>query len=153
MHACVLSYFSCVQLCAILSGSSVHGILQAKNTGVGCYALLQGIFPTQGLTPHLFCLLHWQVGPLPLALPAKPLKKCMSGYKEPRSCLEEFLEEKAKTWEVIFMPTSRGRNSWSLYIMPVSCQRRHHKSIRKKWTQYLCIYIYIDNILIYIKYL
>ena len=58
MHACVLSYFSCVQLCAILSGSSVHGILQAKNTGVGCYALLQGIFPTQGLTPHLVCLLH-----------------------------------------------------------------------------------------------
>ena len=24
-----------------------------KNTGVGCYALLQGIFPTQGLNPHL----------------------------------------------------------------------------------------------------
>ena len=29
-------------------GSSVHGILQAKNTGVGCHALLQRIFPTQG---------------------------------------------------------------------------------------------------------
>ena len=30
-------------------GSSVHGILQAgKNTGVGCHALLQGNFPTQG---------------------------------------------------------------------------------------------------------
>ena len=27
-------------------GSSVRGILQ--NTGVGCHALLQGIFPTQG---------------------------------------------------------------------------------------------------------
>ena len=24
-----------------------------KNTGVGCHALLQGIFPTQGLNPHL----------------------------------------------------------------------------------------------------
>ena len=23
-----------------------------KNTGVGCHALLQGIFPTQGLSPH-----------------------------------------------------------------------------------------------------
>ena len=31
-------------------GSSVHGILQAKNTGVGCHALLQGIFPAQDLT-------------------------------------------------------------------------------------------------------
>ena len=25
-----------------------------KNTGVGCHAILQGIFPTQGLNPHLF---------------------------------------------------------------------------------------------------
>ena len=30
-------------------GSSVHGILQAGNAGVGSHALLQGIFPTQGL--------------------------------------------------------------------------------------------------------
>ena len=29
-------------------GSSVHGILQARITGVGCHFLLQGIFPTQG---------------------------------------------------------------------------------------------------------
>ena len=29
-----------------------------KNTGVGCHALLHGIFPTQGLKPHLLCLLH-----------------------------------------------------------------------------------------------
>ena len=27
---------------------------------------LQGIFLTQGLNPHLLCLLHWQVGSLPL---------------------------------------------------------------------------------------
>ena len=31
-------------------GSSVHGDSPGKNTGVGCHALLQGIFPTQGLT-------------------------------------------------------------------------------------------------------
>ena len=29
-------------------------------------ALLQGIFPTQGLSPPLLHLLHWQVGSLPL---------------------------------------------------------------------------------------
>ena len=49
---CMLSRFS-------PPGSSVHGILH-KNTGVGCRALLQGIFPTQGLNLHLLCLLHWQ---------------------------------------------------------------------------------------------
>ena len=40
-----------------------------KNTGVGCYALLQGIFPTLGLNPYLLHLLHWQVGSLLLGLP------------------------------------------------------------------------------------
>ena len=35
-----------------------------KNTGVGCRFLLQGIFPIQGSNP---CLLHWQVGSLPLS--------------------------------------------------------------------------------------
>ena len=34
-------------------GVSVHGDFPGKNTGVGCYALLQGIFPTQGLIPGL----------------------------------------------------------------------------------------------------
>ena len=42
-----------------------------KDTEVGCHALLQEIFPTQGLNPHLLCLLNWQVGPLPLAPPEK----------------------------------------------------------------------------------
>ena len=34
-------------------GSSVHMDSPGQNTGVGCHALLQGIFPTQGLNPHL----------------------------------------------------------------------------------------------------
>ena len=34
-------------------GSSVHGDSPGKNIGVGCHALLQGIFPTQGLNPGL----------------------------------------------------------------------------------------------------
>jgi len=44
-----------------------------KNTGVGCHALLWGIFPTQRLNPRLLCLLHWQVGSLPLAPCGKPI--------------------------------------------------------------------------------
>ena len=42
-------------------GSSVHGDSPGKNTGVGCCTLLQVVFPTQGLNPHLLHLLHWQV--------------------------------------------------------------------------------------------
>ena len=34
-------------------GSCVHGDAPGKNTGVGCHALLQGIFPTQGSNPGL----------------------------------------------------------------------------------------------------
>ena len=37
-------------------GSSVHGDSPVKITGVGCLFLLQGIFPTQGLNPHLLRL-------------------------------------------------------------------------------------------------
>ena len=38
-----------------------------KNTGVGDHFLLQEIFVTQGLNPHLLCLLHWQADSLPLS--------------------------------------------------------------------------------------
>ena len=36
-----------------LPGSSVHEDSSSKNTGVGCHALLQEIFPTQGSNPGL----------------------------------------------------------------------------------------------------
>ena len=42
-----------------------------KNIGVDCHFLHQGIFPTQESNPHLLCLLHWQVGSLPLVPPGK----------------------------------------------------------------------------------
>ena len=53
-------------VCSLL-GSSVQGDSPGKNIGVGCHALLQGIFPTQRFNQHLLCLLHCQVGSLPLA--------------------------------------------------------------------------------------
>ena len=52
-----------------LPGSSVHGDSPSKNPGVGCHALLQGIFLTEGWKPHLLPLLRWQSGSLPLAPP------------------------------------------------------------------------------------
>ena len=62
---------SCLTLCdpswTLCSppGSSVHVDSPGKNTRMGCHALLQGIFPTQGLNPGilhcrwvLYCLSH-----------------------------------------------------------------------------------------------
>ena len=55
-----MSLQSCLALCdtmdCSLPDSSVHGMNSpGKHTGVGCHALLQGIFLTQG--PNLY-LLH-----------------------------------------------------------------------------------------------
>ena len=46
-----------------------------KNTGVGCYFLLQGIFSTQGSNLCLLCPLHWQAGSLPPAPPGEPRER------------------------------------------------------------------------------
>ena len=67
----------CVYVCSVTSVISdfvqPHGLQPArllcpwdspgKNTGVGCHALLQGIFLTQGLNPqhHLHLLYHRQI--------------------------------------------------------------------------------------------
>ena len=50
-------------------GSSVHEDCPGKNTGVGCHALLQGIFPTQESNPGLP---HCRLDSLPSELPGKP---------------------------------------------------------------------------------
>ena len=61
---CVLSR---VQLCHLMNcsppGSFCLWNSPGKNTGGGCHALLQGIFPTQESNPHL---LLWHVGSLPV---------------------------------------------------------------------------------------
>ena len=74
---CAKSLLSCLTLFDPMDcsppGSSVHGDSPGKKTGVGCHALLQGIFPTQGLNQHLLWVLHWQVGSLSLMSPGKLL--------------------------------------------------------------------------------
>ena len=42
-----------------LPGSSIQGDSPGMNTGVGCHALLQGIFPTQGSNTRLLYLQYW----------------------------------------------------------------------------------------------
>ena len=48
---------SCPTLCDPMDcspqGSFVHGDSPGKSTAVGCYVLLQGIFPIQGFNPGL----------------------------------------------------------------------------------------------------
>ena len=77
-----------IPFCVVLSHSVVsdslrpHGLQPSsllcpwdspgKNTGVGCHALFQRIFPTQGSNPHFLHFLHWQAGCLPLVGPGKP---------------------------------------------------------------------------------
>ena len=68
VHVCLVTQ-SCPSLCNPMDrsppGSSVHGDSPGKNTGVGCHALLQRIFPTRGSNPGLphfrqilYCLSH-----------------------------------------------------------------------------------------------
>ena len=75
---CYVRAQSCPTVCnpmdCSLPGSSVHGIFQARSTGVGYHFLLQGIFLTQGLNVPLLRLLLWQVDSLPLVPPGKPLR-------------------------------------------------------------------------------
>ena len=72
-HTRVLSSFSCVQLFVTLWTVARQAPCSrdspGKNIGVGCHALLQGFFLTQGSNPCLLGLLHWQMGSLPLAPP------------------------------------------------------------------------------------
>ena len=83
---------SCPTLCNHLDcsqpGNSVHGNSPDKNTGVGCHAFLQQIFPTQGSKPGLlncrqilYSLSH-QGNSIILEWVAYPFSR---GYSKPRN--------------------------------------------------------------------
>ena len=82
---CVLSLFSCVPLFVVLWTLPARllcpGDSPGQDAGVGGHALLQAIFPTQESNPHLLCLLHWQVGSLPLVSPGEAQLKITSTWK------------------------------------------------------------------------
>ena len=99
----VPSLFSHVQLCvtlrAVACGLRCPWNSPGQNTGVGCHALLQGIFSTQGSNPHFLCLPHCQAGSLPVAPPTKPWrhyaewnKSVMKGLLLYNSTYMKFLE-------------------------------------------------------------
>ena len=91
VHAC--SVISDMSNCLWSHGLQPTSLLcpwnsSGKNTGVGCHALLQGIFPTQGSSPQLLHLLHWQAGSLPLAPPGKPIYGLFFVSKQRKSLAE-----------------------------------------------------------------
>ena len=91
----------------------VHGDSPGKNTGVGCHALLQGIFSIQISKLHLLSLLHWQKGSLPLVPPGKPIifiirtKMFLRNKNETEHKWESHSITPSKTWAdgTNFIPT------------------------------------------------
>ena len=94
---------SCLTLCDPMDcsppGSSVHGDSPGKNTGVGCHALLQGIFPTQEPNPGL---LHCRQILYHLSQLGTPKKGMAIKY----SCLEHPMDRGA--WRVIVYWVSKS---------------------------------------------
>ena len=132
-RCCSLVAQLCLTLCnfmdCISSGSSVYGDSIGKNTGVGCHALLQGIFPTQGSTPGL---LHWQMGSLTLAPPGKPHYGLLEWVAMPSSRgssqlrnrtqvsftrSEFFIVWVMRTKNILFLFSNRKWESWDISIM------------------------------------
>ena len=72
--ACMLSHIQLFVTPSTVAhqAPSDHRTFPGKNTRVSCHFFLQRIFQAQGSNPYLLCLLHWQVGSLPLGPPGKP---------------------------------------------------------------------------------
>ena len=124
IHCAVLCLVAqtCLTLCDPMDcsppGSSVHGDYPGKNTRVGCHALLQGIFLTQGLNPGL---LH-----------CRSILYCLSHQGSPRIL------------EWVAHPFSRG-SSWPRNWTGVSCiSGRFFTSWATREVQCIHYYVYFE---------
>ena len=92
MRACMLALWDPMDYHP--PGSSVHEILQARILE-WVAMILQGIFPTRGLSPHILRLQHWQAGSLPLVPRGKAHKtagKCHSPRAPNRQWWQKHLD-------------------------------------------------------------
>ena len=105
-----------VPCCAVLSHSYwlCPWGFSSKNTGVGCHALLQGIFPTQGSNPGSPAL---QVDSLPAELPGKRWKYHKNTLKKKR---KRKLGLKDKNLE--FLKTNKIRSATNPLILKFSLE-------------------------------
>ena len=105
-----------------LSGSSLHGDSPDKNTGVGRHALLQGIFPTQGLT-RVSCV-SWTGRWVLIAPPGKPLPFIhfmLNLVHLIRFCFQLFF---------FFNATAGTEN---IFAQALNSFKLHNKSLELKW--------------------
>ena len=112
-----------------LPGSSVHGESPGKNTGVGCHAFLQGIFPTQASNSGL---LH-----------CKWILYCLSHQESPRILkwvVYPFSRESSwlRNWTGVSCIAGRFFTSWTT------------REAKTRWTKIIIclLYLYKDDKLI-----
>ena len=74
MHSCLVMSDSLQPLGLYFTRLLCPWNFPGKNTVLGCYFLLQRIFPAQGLNPHLLHLLYWQGDSSPLHFWGSPME-------------------------------------------------------------------------------
>ena len=113
-HLCrAQSLQSCLTLCDPMDCSPpVHGDSPGKNTGVGCQALLQGIFLTQGLNPHL---LHYSRILYSLNHLGSQSASILNNYSTSTSFLTSMVFEFVALWSLTYWCWWSIKGSSSLY--------------------------------------
>ena len=74
---------------------------------MGCYFLLQRIFPTHGLNLHLLWLLHWQVDSLPLSHLGSPkFRRFIRKKKKKKRVLVKMdeIQIRSVVWLIVLCP-------------------------------------------------
>ena len=91
-----------------------------KDTRVGCHALLQRIFPTQGSNPHLLQLLHCRRIPYHWATRENPLKKGMSTHPLQHSFLENCMD-RGGWWTAVHgvAKSQAWPSNWHFHLLPL----------------------------------
>ena len=87
---------------------------------MGCHALLQGIFPTQGSNLHLFCLLHWQTDSIPLSHQRRPINYWVGQKDDLGFSITPVVEKHGikTTWKVISTLPQVHHGSKLLWAFP-----------------------------------
>ena len=134
---------SCLILCDPMDysppGSSVHWNSPGKNTGMGCHALLQGIFPTQGLNPGL---LHCRRILYHLSHPVNYSVLCVIKYSSVPGTAIDLGDAKTNNYE--FLPIKGLEYEWKKQINAIkfycwyieACMEKKQHSGGSGWVQH-----------------